>query len=123
MLIRRVAILKVGMRPRYFTLILALLLIRLFFAFSSSTMVSFYFFFEFSLVPTIFLIIGWGSQVERLQATLYFLLYTIFASLPLLIFTVFFFSAEGAFNFFSGPLGLFQRFSTGVYWPLSAVLG
>jgi len=37
------------------------------------------------LVPTIFLIIGWGYQVERVQSTLYFLIYTLFASLPLLV--------------------------------------
>lgn len=44
----------------------------------------FYLFFESSLIPTLFLILGWGYQPERLQAGLYLLFYTLFASLPLL---------------------------------------
>lgn len=40
--------------------------------------------FELSLLPTIILILKWGSQPERLQATMYFILYTICASLPLI---------------------------------------
>ena len=45
----------------------------------------FYIFFEISLIPTLILIIGWGYQPERLQAGVYIILYTISASLPLLI--------------------------------------
>lgn len=45
----------------------------------------FYLFFERRLIPTLFLILGWGFQPERLQAGLYLLFYTLFASLPLLL--------------------------------------
>lgn len=45
----------------------------------------FYLFFESSLIPTFFLILGWGYQPERIQAGIYLLFYTLFASLPLLI--------------------------------------
>ena len=45
----------------------------------------FYIFFEISLIPTLILIIGWGYQPERLQAGMYIMLYTITASLPLLV--------------------------------------
>lgn len=45
----------------------------------------FYIFFEVSLIPTFILIVGWGYQPERLQAGLYIMLYTIIASLPLLV--------------------------------------
>jgi NADH-ubiquinone oxidoreductase chain 4 len=45
----------------------------------------FYFFFEISLIPTLLIIIGWGYQPERLQAGVYFLFYTLTASLPLLV--------------------------------------
>lgn len=47
----------------------------------------FYFFvcFEFSLVPTLVIILGWGYQPERLQAGLYIIMYTVAASLPLLV--------------------------------------
>jgi NADH-ubiquinone oxidoreductase chain 4 len=42
-------------------------------------------FFESSLIPTLFLILGWGYQPERLQAGVYLLFYTLLASLPLLV--------------------------------------
>jgi NADH-ubiquinone oxidoreductase chain 4 len=45
----------------------------------------FYLFFERSLIPTLLLILGWGYQPERLQAGVYLLFYTLFASLPLLV--------------------------------------
>ena len=45
----------------------------------------FYIFFEASLIPTLILILGWGYQPERTQAGMYMILYTITASLPLLL--------------------------------------
>lgn len=53
-------------------------------AFRSSDAFVFYFFFEASLVPTLVLILGWGYQPERVQATVYIIMYTLIASLPLL---------------------------------------
>jgi len=46
---------------------------------------SFYLFFEGRIIPTLFLILGWGYQPERLQAGIYLLFYTLTASLPLLV--------------------------------------
>ena len=46
----------------------------------------FYCFFELSLIPIFFLILGWGYQPERLGAALRLLFYTLTSSLPLLIF-------------------------------------
>nr|YP_010574728.1 NADH dehydrogenase subunit 4 [Triopha modesta]UZI00299.1 NADH dehydrogenase subunit 4 [Triopha modesta] len=54
-------------------------------AFSSSNLMMFYVFFEASLIPTLVLIIGWGYQPERLQAGTYMMMYTVGASLPLLL--------------------------------------
>ena len=54
-------------------------------AFVSSSILGFYIFFEASLIPTFLLVLGWGYQPERLQAGIYLLLYTIRASLPLLL--------------------------------------
>jgi len=45
----------------------------------------FYLFFERRLIPTLFLILGWGYQPERLQAGVYLLFYTLLVSLPLLV--------------------------------------
>nr|YP_010596157.1 NADH dehydrogenase subunit 4 [Catamiarus brevipennis]WAJ48489.1 NADH dehydrogenase subunit 4 [Catamiarus brevipennis] len=68
-----------------FAFINLLLLIFLVFTFSTMNMLIFYIFFESSLIPTLFLIFGWGYQPERLGAGFYLLFYTLFASLPLLL--------------------------------------
>lgn len=68
-----------------FSIFCVILTIILIVAFSTSSILRFYVFFEASLIPTFLLILGWGYQPERLQAGLYLLLYTITASLPLLI--------------------------------------
>nr|YP_010046746.1 NADH dehydrogenase subunit 4 [Culiseta inconspicua]QPJ78690.1 NADH dehydrogenase subunit 4 [Culiseta inconspicua] len=68
-----------------FLFMILFLLLMLMFTFSSMSMFMFYLFFESSLIPTLFLILGWGYQPERLQAGIYLLFYTLLASLPLLI--------------------------------------
>nr|AEV91693.1 NADH dehydrogenase subunit 4 [Thysanoessa raschii] len=61
------------------------LLFFLIITFSCMDYLSFYVSFEASLIPTLILILGWGYQPERIQAGVYFLFYTMFASLPLLV--------------------------------------
>nr|QPO06828.1 NADH dehydrogenase subunit 4 [Anopheles rivulorum] len=68
-----------------FIFMILLLLLMLVLTFSSMSVFMFYLFFEASLIPTLFLILGWGYQPERLQAGIYLLFYTLLASLPLLI--------------------------------------
>jgi len=70
---------------RFYILCLSFLCLTLVLAFSSSNLFLFYVFFEASLIPTLILIIGWGYQPERLQAGTYIMLYTVGASLPLLL--------------------------------------
>ena len=82
-----------------FCFVLILILILLFLTFSSLDLLSFYIFFEGSLIPIYLLIVGWGYQPERLQAGIYLLLYTIFASLPLLISIFFIGNILGGFRF------------------------
>nr|YP_010582854.1 NADH dehydrogenase subunit 4 [Tripneustes kermadecensis]UFZ01333.1 NADH dehydrogenase subunit 4 [Tripneustes kermadecensis] len=53
--------------------------------FSSLELLLFYIAFETTLIPTLILITRWGAQMERFQAGLYFMFYTLFGSLPLLI--------------------------------------
>jgi len=81
----RTKILNEDSNPKLFTLINILLLFILVNCFSASRLMSFYIWFEASLIPTIILIILWGYQPERLQARLYLILYTVTASLPILI--------------------------------------
>ena len=68
-----------------FLLINVLLLFFLLITFGCMDYLSFYIGFEASLIPTLILILGWGYQPERIQAGVYFIFYTIFASLPLLV--------------------------------------
>jgi len=57
-------------------------------AFSISNVIIFYVCFEASLIPILLLIVGWGYQPERLQAGSFIILYTVGASLPLLVILV-----------------------------------
>nr|AVN67303.1 NADH dehydrogenase subunit 4 [Blaberus sp. B007] len=69
----------------FFLFMVIFLLLMLVCTFSSLNLFSFYLFFESSLIPTLFLILGWGYQPERLQAGIYLLFYTLLASLPMLV--------------------------------------
>nr|YP_010713649.1 NADH dehydrogenase subunit 4 [Erronea caurica]WDA98781.1 NADH dehydrogenase subunit 4 [Erronea caurica] len=68
-----------------FVMFLVTLNLILVLTFMSSSILSFYFLFEASLIPTLLLILGWGYQPERLQAGMYMMIYTVAASLPLLL--------------------------------------
>lgn len=78
---------------------LLILLIFLFLRFISINYFLFYLFFEIRLIPTFLLIIGWGYQPERISASIYILLYTMFASLPLLILLFFIYGKFNSLNF------------------------
>nr|WGT92170.1 NADH dehydrogenase subunit 4 [Furcatopanorpa longihypovalva] len=85
----------------YFSMIILILLILLYCTFSSLNLFMFYLFFEGSLIPTLFLIIGWGYQPERLQAGVYLLFYTLLASLPLLVGVFYIYKNDGTLFLFS----------------------
>lgn len=53
--------------------------------FHCASALSFYILFEMSLLPTLFIVLLFGYQPEKLQAGQYLLLYTVLASLPLLL--------------------------------------
>jgi len=61
-----------------------LLLFFLIFSILSSRFIRFYICFEVSLIPLMWIIVGWGYQRERIQATFYLFIYTMVGSLPLL---------------------------------------
>ena len=83
-----------------FNLRIAVLTVVLVLAFSSSNALRFYIFFEISLIPTLALIIGWGYQPERLQAGSYMIMYTVSASLPLLVVLLYHRYNVGSIEFF-----------------------
>nr|QIC19209.1 NADH dehydrogenase subunit 4 [Ocydromia sp. DY-2020] len=83
-----------------FLLNVLLLLLFLYLTFSSMSLFMFYLFFESSLIPTMFLILGWGYQPERLQAGVYLLFYTLLASLPMLVCIFYLFNYLNTMNFY-----------------------
>nr|YP_009047274.1 NADH dehydrogenase subunit 4 [Drosophila melanogaster]P18931.3 RecName: Full=NADH-ubiquinone oxidoreductase chain 4; AltName: Full=NADH dehydrogenase subunit 4 [Drosophila melanogaster]8B9Z_M Chain M, NADH-ubiquinone oxidoreductase chain 4 [Drosophila melanogaster]8BA0_M Chain M, NADH-ubiquinone oxidoreductase chain 4 [Drosophila melanogaster]AIC64012.1 NADH dehydrogenase subunit 4 [Drosophila melanogaster]AKB92792.1 NADH dehydrogenase subunit 4 [Drosophila melanogaster]ANG60816.1 NADH deh len=83
-----------------FLLNIIILLLLLILTFSSMSLFMFYLFFESSLIPTLFLILGWGYQPERLQAGLYLLFYTLLVSLPMLIGIFYLMNKIGSMNFY-----------------------
>lgn len=84
----------------FFLFIILFLLTMLFLTFRTSNLFLFYLFFERSLIPTLFLILGWGYQPERLQAGIYLLFYTLLASLPLLVAIFYLFNFSNSINIF-----------------------
>nr|QLY89702.1 NADH dehydrogenase subunit 4 [Sialis fuliginosa] len=69
----------------FFIFNIIFLMIMLFCSFGCMNLFYFYLFFESSLIPTMFLILGWGYQPERLQAGIYLLFYTLMVSMPMLL--------------------------------------
>jgi len=92
---------KYNVKSNWFILIILFLLIILVLTFSSLNLFIFYLFFERRLIPTFFLILGWGYQPERLQAGYYLLFYTLLASLPLLLGILYCKNVCGTINYFS----------------------
>lgn len=80
------------------------LLLRLILRFLTNRYVLFYIIFEVRLIPTLFIIIGWGYQPERLQAGVYFIIYTLMASLPLLVSLVYLKNIELGFDIYDSLL-------------------
>lgn len=75
-----------GQIEKFFCLSVYILCVVLILCFSFRNFFFFFVSFEFRLIPTLIIILGWGYQPERLQAGMYIIMYTITASLPLLIF-------------------------------------
>jgi|ERR1043165_168488 NADH-ubiquinone oxidoreductase chain 4 len=71
--------------PRRFGLLVFLIIFSIFGVFSIKSFIYFYVFFEGSLLPVFFLLMGWGYNPEKISASLYMLFYTIFGSMPLLL--------------------------------------
>lgn len=68
-----------------FKIFLRLLLVLILF-FISLDLLIFYFFFEIRIIPTFFLIIYWGRNLERIRAAFYLIIYILIISFPLLVY-------------------------------------
>ena len=110
--------------PFIFTFINFILLFILICSFSASSIISFYVWFEASLIPTIIIIITWGYQPERIQARIYLILYTVTASLPMLvIFTSIYISSNTRIIFIRIDLLFPLKFSSSAIFWLVAIIG
>jgi len=78
-----------GSKGKLFLLLLSLMIYLLFILFFEVDVLGFYICFEVILIPIFLVVVGWGYQPERLQAGIYLIFYTLFASLPLLIIIIF----------------------------------
>lgn len=72
-------------------------------AFTASNLVSFFLFFEASLIPAIILISRWGNQSHRVDAAVYIMFFTMLGAFPLLLWMIKFYIVFGllspAFSF------------------------
>lgn len=99
------------------TLIIISLILILFFV--SSSLINFYIFFEFSILPIFMIIIGWGYQTERVRARLSLIFYTVLASIPLLIYILSSYKLKKIFFFYQ--LGLINTTNNVSYLILLSV--
>lgn len=82
-----------------FILISLLITNVLILSFKTTNILTFYFIFERRLIPIFLIILGWGYQPERLLAGLNLFIYTVIASLPLLVNIISFNSLFFCFQF------------------------
>nr|YP_010531146.1 NADH dehydrogenase subunit 4 [Athalia birmanica]UXW93368.1 NADH dehydrogenase subunit 4 [Athalia birmanica] len=100
----------------YFMLVNFLLMFFLFLTFSVTNLFLFYLFFECSLIPILCLILGWGSQFDRVQSAIYLFFYTLFASLPFLFCLIYIFLMKFSLNFLVFSLNMNYTFNFFIYF-------
>nr|AZL93433.1 NADH dehydrogenase subunit 4 [Platygaster sp. ZJUH_2016029] len=83
----------------YFNILMLMMLFSLIGLFLSLDLLSFYLFFEVSLIPIMLMIMGWGYQPERLISMFYLLIYTLIMSLPFLLMVMIFNNENFMLNF------------------------
>nr|YP_010714894.1 NADH dehydrogenase subunit 4 [Callimerus chinensis]WDE20708.1 NADH dehydrogenase subunit 4 [Callimerus chinensis] len=89
-----------NINSNYFLMVNLILMIVLYLVFSSMNLFIFYLFFEFSLIPVLLMIMGWGYQPERIQAGVYLMFYTLFASLPMMISIFYLYKMSNSLDFY-----------------------
>nr|AGN71265.1 NADH dehydrogenase subunit 4 [Amnirana albolabris] len=67
-------------------------------AFTTSDLLMFFFLFEASLLPTMFIIVRWGVQEQRLQAGLYLAFYTLVGAVPMMTWLIYFYVSNGSLS-------------------------
>nr|AAW62244.1 NADH dehydrogenase subunit 4 [Pygathrix cinerea]AEW91214.1 NADH dehydrogenase subunit 4 [Pygathrix cinerea] len=86
------------LRKKLYLSMMICLQISLIMTFMATELILFYILFETTLIPTLIIITRWGNQAERLNASTYFLFYTLTGSLPLLIMLIYTHNKLGSLN-------------------------
>nr|YP_009917944.1 NADH dehydrogenase subunit 4 [Echinothrix calamaris]QLM01979.1 NADH dehydrogenase subunit 4 [Echinothrix calamaris] len=113
-----------ALNQRTFISMVTLITSALIVTFSSLELVLFYIAFETTLIPTLIIITRWGAQMERFQAGLYFMFYTLFGSLPLLISLIAIYLSSSSLSIPSIELTWFPNSSItslSIWWILSII--
>nr|QHQ98465.1 NADH dehydrogenase subunit 4 [Quadristernoseta cf. intermedia XFX-2019] len=79
-----------GGKENFFYVLMVLMLCFLLLCFSMINIMGFYIFFEAVLLPIVFIILYWGNNPDRVQASFYMFMYTVSGSLPLLLMLLYF---------------------------------
>lgn len=114
MIISRCGVSGVNLSGLFFMIRVLVFLLLL--VFRLSDLIRFYIFFEFSLIPITGMVLGWGYQPERLQARNYLVLYTVLASLPLLVSVLFMYRLNGHVSFFLMGWDRVSFYRAGIWW-------
>lgn len=77
-----------GVLIKYKVLAFRLILLILVIYFSTFNFLLMYLFFEFRLIPTFFIVLYWGNNIERVEAGFYLLIYIILVSIPLFFYII-----------------------------------
>ena len=105
---------------KLFSRIICILLLTLIICFITKRIIAFYVMFEFSLIPTISLVIIWGYQPERLQATIYLIIFTLSSALPIITAILYLSDANISIIIFYTPSSIFyvNSFNSGalIWW-------
>nr|QCX42049.1 NADH dehydrogenase subunit 4 [Margaritifera margaritifera] len=93
------SILVSGESPMKFLVTILVLMVILVMCFGAGSFLVFYVTFEAGLIPVLVIVYSWGYQPERLQAGKYLMMYTVSASLPLLVSIVWVYEECGSTSF------------------------
>lgn len=99
---------------KVYVFLLWIIFIRLILCFRRNNFFLFYFGFEFVVLPIFFIMLIFGYSVDRVLASLYMFLYTLFTSLPFLLFLLYSDSVFHSLSLIYNELSL--RVDVSYYW-------
>jgi len=87
-----------------FNILVNFILFALIFYFTTFNFFLLYFMFEIRLLPILIIILGWGYQIERIQASIFLLSYIVFFSFPFFLSLILLFKSWNFFIFLNNEI-------------------